>query len=267
MKKKYDLVMGMGSMCSCSQALREAKLQLSSFPFDWNGGPGIRGKTDLILSDFAGWLDRQSLHRAETEPKHSFCQWWYGKDNFRFIHDFPASCSIDAELPKVQAKYRRRINRMYDLIGKSKRVLVVYFACPDWEDCSASDADYCRRRLGEKWPEIDFDFLVFRYDPELPFERRRDEISEHCRVVTYDIRNHKEEGWIADFKQIGAWLATQYEAVDYRSEAERMAWDNQEKLQRYARYKAKNWFELVINRLEYKIYKHFRNVLDRKGII
>lgn len=267
MVKEYDLVLGMGAMCACSQALREAGLQLSSFPFDWNGGPGIRGKTELILSDFRGWLDRENLKRSEIEPRHSFCQWWIGRDNFRFIHDFPANCRIDEELPKVQAKYRRRIDRMYDLIVRSKKVLIVYLACPKWEDCDADDAEYCRGRLRERWPEVEFDFLIICHDPQLPFARRRDETHEHCRVVAYDIQNHKEDTWLADYMQIAAWLRTQYRALDYRTDAERAAWKDQEKKAKYARFKARNWFELVINRLQYRLFKHFSNVMERKGIV
>jgi len=264
--KKYDVVLGMGSMCSCSQALREAGLQLVSFPFDWNGGPGICGKTDLIMDDFRGFLDRGRMFR-QPEPKFSYNQYWDDDRAFKYYHDFPMACDFEEELPKVRAKYARRISRMYDLFGKAKNVLLVYIACPDWQDCTVEDAVYCRCRLAERWPGVQFDFLLFHYEKGLSFRHRRDEPGEGCRTVAFDYQDRKEDGWFADYRLIGKWLAKQYAVVDYRTPAEREAWENRDRKEQYERFKANNVFQLLLNKSQFKLYKHLRKRLERKGIV
>ena len=64
MRTRYDLVFGAGVACSCAQTLREAELQLLSFPFDWVG-PNARcsaydedvlRRVNHICNDFDGWI-------------------------------------------------------------------------------------------------------------------------------------------------------------------------------------------------------------------
>ena len=47
--KTYDFIFGLGNACSCTQTLREADLQVLSFPFDW---VILSGADDLNPKDY-----------------------------------------------------------------------------------------------------------------------------------------------------------------------------------------------------------------------
>ena len=61
MKKKYDLVFGIGAACSCSQMLRKTGLQFSSYPFDWLYGTDFSGRVDILTNDFKDFVNKEDL--------------------------------------------------------------------------------------------------------------------------------------------------------------------------------------------------------------
>lgn len=264
--KKYDVVFGMGFACSCTQALREAGLQLASFPFDWVGGPGIGFKSRFMVDDYRGWFEPGTLEPMET-PK--FSGNWFCKDSFGFtpIHDFAMNRSIEEQLPQVHAKYRRRIDRLSRLLDEAKRVLVLYIEVPNSAPADPAEVAGARATLNERWPGVTFEFLLFRYREGLALEAREESTGDGWRLVTYDYKDRKEDEWRADWHQIGAWLKTQYEVVDYRTSAEREQWRKAQRTADWGRYHATSWWDYQLTKFRYKIYKHLRTRLSRKGVI
>ena len=53
-KERFDFICSLGSSCLCATSLRDAGLRLSSGPFDWLLGPGMKARVDLIVRDFEG---------------------------------------------------------------------------------------------------------------------------------------------------------------------------------------------------------------------
>lgn len=266
MKRKYDVIFSMGATCGCSQALREAGLQLASFPFDWIGGHDICSKAQLMVDDFPGWFEPGTLTRIET-PKFSKCDWYRDKFGFTPIHDFPANVPLEDVLPKVRAKYRRRVDRLSRLIDGASRVLVAYFETAGREKASPEDVAEMRSILARRWPGVAFDALILKFAEGVPLSRRKDESGEGWRAVSYDYKDRKEEDWRVDWRQVGRWLKEEYEVVDYRTAEERAQWKAASARKRYAEFKATNWWDYAVTKIQYKIYKHLRTRLDRKGVV
>ena len=263
---KYDVCFSMGATCGCSQALREAGLQLASFPFDWIGGPGICTKARLMADDFPGWFEPGTLTRLET-PKFSKCDWYRDKFGFTPIHDFAANVPLEEELPRVRAKYRRRVDRLSRLIDGAKHVLVAYFETAGRETASLEDVAEMRSILAGRWPGVVFDALILKFAEGVPFSRRTDESGDGWRIVSYDYKDRNEEDWRVDWRQVGGWLRNEYEVADYRTDAEKSQWKALARKKMYSEFKADNWWDFQVTKLQYKIYKHFRTRLDRKGVI
>ena len=264
--EKYDVIFGMGYACSCTQALREAGLQHASFPFDWVGGRGIRFKAQLMADDFPKWFEPGTLTRM-PDQKFSFHAFYRDIYDFTPIHDFSANVPLEEELPKVHAKYRRRIDRLARLLDGAKRVLVVYIETLTSAKSDPADIPEVRSTLARRWPNVKFEFLLLRFGEGVPFAERAEETGDGWRLVTYDYKDRKEEEWRADWHQIGHWLKTQYAVVDYRTEAEREAWRQSRRHADWARYHATSWTDYLMTKMRYKIYKHLRTVLSRKGVI
>ena len=266
MKKKYDMIFSMGAACSCSQALREAGLQFASFPFDWVVGPGICFRAQMIADDFPGWLEPETFIRVET-PKFSTSVWYRDKFGFSLIHDFHVGVPFDEELPLVRAKYRRRIDRLSRLLDSANRALVVYIESGGAASASADDAVKVRETLARRWPCVDFDVLLVKYREGVPFSRRSDETGEGWRFVQYDFKDRREDEWRVDWRQVARWLRKEYEVVDYRTAEEKAQWKSRARKREYAEFKATNWWGYAVTKIQYKIYKHLRKRLLRKGIV
>lgn len=261
----YDVVIGLGTMCSCSQALREAKLQLLSLPFDWVGGPGIPFKARMMRDDFAGWWSDDGWKKL-PEPPHSTNSWWEDKWGFTPLHDFHNLRTFEEQLPDVRARYRRRIDRLNALLDAAKRVLLVYVEAPRYARAEPGNPEEARKILQERWPQVQFDFLILKYVEGVSFADRRETLADGVRTVAYDYRDRGEKEWLADFVAIARWLRAEYAVVDYRTAAEKKAWKARPKQDEYRRYNVRNAFEYVWVKLQFKIYKHLRKRLEKRGV-
>lgn len=264
-RKHYDLIVGLGTMCSCSQALRAAELQLLSMPFDWVGGPGVLAKVRMMRDDFAGWLGSEGWTKL-PDPPHATNSCWKDRWGFTPLHDFRIGVPFEDELPLVRTRYRRRIGRMNGIIDAAQRVLLVYIETPKYEKVAPGELDDARCVLNERWPDVCFEFLVLRYAEGVPFDRRTDESGNGWRFVSYDYRNRKEADWLADYAAIAKWLRREYSVTDYRTLEEREAWKGHSRKRAYAKYHVGNFLEYAFIKLQYKLYRHLRTRLERRGI-
>jgi hypothetical protein len=67
--ERYDLAFSLGAACSCSVALRRAKLQFASFPLDWIALGSPVSRTAILLARVKhnlGWLFGVRPEQAET---------------------------------------------------------------------------------------------------------------------------------------------------------------------------------------------------------
>ena len=128
---KYDLYISLGEACSCSMALRNAKLQFYSYPLDWVGGGEFLGRTKFLVSDFENFIVKDDLEKA-FEVRSISCQAYVRKSNkMVFNHDFKLDVPFDEMFEEVDKKYKRRAKRVLEQIKNSKSVLFVYLRSPE----------------------------------------------------------------------------------------------------------------------------------------
>lgn len=75
----------------------------------------------------------------------------------------------------------------------------------------------------------------------------------------------KREAFI-DNAKMAAFLASEYSMPDYRSEAERAAWPARRRALKYARFNAVGWWGYHVNRFWYRLYRHVRKEIERRGL-
>lgn len=249
MKRKYDLVFGFGLACGCSQSLRRAKLQYLSFPGDWTsplaegaGRPApdcvLRHRVDVLCDGDADFFKPEDFffeRSVESTQKDVYIN---RRTRYIFNHDFPIGGDFAANLPKVAAKYARRRERLFELIGRSRRVLAVCVDIPGGKNpVSLDDCRYARERLNRRFPSAKFDFCLLSDEPGRSFAKRTFEEVEpglfHLSFgfldPTHALPNQP------DLKLTSAALAEQFEVADYRTEEEKARFAEQKLREKLAK--------------------------------
>lgn len=269
MTRQYDFVLGMGTTCHCSQALREAGLQLTSLPFDWVGGPELRKKAEFMVAGFPGWFEAGTLTQIDSPYTTARTTAWSDKWGFTPVHDFHRGTPFDEERPKVMAKYRRRIDRMFRLLDASERVLVVYIESPGFPTTSIDEMKEARRLLGGRWPRARFDFLCLKESEGRSLGDAEESEDDGIRIVSCDYRESGGKGkvWVGDVKALARWFAGEYSVRDYRTDEERKSWRRKARQTKYAALNASGLVDYMLTKWRYKLYRHLHKKLSKKGLV
>jgi len=268
--RSYDLVVGVGGTCRCSMGLREAKLQLLSFPQDWNPGGGLVSKCETIVAGFSKWLDRDALVLQNPEEKENHLVYKNTKTGYTFLHDFHAKQTFDEQYPVVYRKYERRIARLMGLIDRARKILIVWVNVPNDEYATPDTARDGQSKLSERWPDKRFDILVLNHQEGVRWTQANiSDESDGVQIASFDYKDRSpgEDTWMADQYILGKWFKREYRVVDYRTSEEIAVWKKKEKNYEYDRWCAKNVYQWLRNKLEYKIYVHLRKQLKKRGLI
>lgn len=193
MRMQYDLILGLGRACSCSQSLRAAKLQLLSFPFDWITWGFERElpyRTELLCNGFNDWLRKEDLEFVRNVNERA--RYVDRRTKTLFFHDFDANGNFDEEFPKVAEKYNRRIARLYHLIESSRRILLVRVDRPSTAQAtSIEDCQEARRKISQRFPNAQFDFCLMSFEKGRTLENRKVEtVEEGFTHITLDYHNY-----------------------------------------------------------------------------
>lgn len=134
-RSDYEIV-PLGVDCKISHLLRERGLRLTAFPFDWNVAP-VASAIELLSNDFADFLNPDNLvflppvdrllfaeNGAEIQMKNDVitpvvCK----RYRMLFPHDFSKAGRED--LPAVQNKYARRVERLMELLHSTVRLVFI----------------------------------------------------------------------------------------------------------------------------------------------
>lgn len=269
-KKIYDLAFGLGYSCGASQALRDAGLQFASFPLDWVGSPGIVQSAEIVASDFAHWIDRDALELVDVRHGSGFNTRIYRNrlTGFGFSHEFGDFQSFDESYPKVVEMYERRIERLGDLLGKSKRVLLVYLELPFRERANDADLATARRLIAARYPNAMFD-LVYVYEaPSCPTPRVVSE-ENGVTILALDYRMF-DRGEITHFVRtdaLAAYLRQNVAVRDYRTEADRVRRQAVFEGDVMCRWGRKGTLRSLVNRWTFRIFRHLEKYLMTRGLV
>ena len=274
-KERFDLVFGLGAACSCSRMLREYGLQFASFPLDWVGDPcldaskDLRLTTDVVLGGFSDWFAEGNLVRAPQydSPKHLG---YFDKCiRLYFAHDFELYDNFHACYPFVSEKYKRRIARFFRLFGSAKKILIVWIADPrGCGELGEGDLKECVEAFHRAYPSKRFKLLasncVHGVNPENAQVLRGD--GYECFSFDYRLVTTGEPTW--DVRtELFAPIFGKYDAVDYRTRAEKKANARREKARAYDKFKSTSVFDYLVTKLQFKVYRHLKRRLERKGVL
>ena len=261
MKKKYDLILGVGNACSATQTIRAAGLQYLSFPFDWiiyhdgitAGVPDLRLRTDTLANGFDGWLDAADLRQGGFTSKNGKDIYENGKTGVIFNHDFRHGIPFDEEFAIVQNRYARRVERLYRCLEAARKVLLVRVDRPDQKHPSSiDDCRYAQRRLAERFPNAQFDLLLFAIEMGRQLESRRTEdLGDGITRITFDYSVYATDKSAAlpYFKVLGSLMRPLYAVSDYRTPAERQAKRQRDLQQKFARYGVTTRWQYMLAKL------------------
>jgi len=163
-KHAYDFAFGLGQNCANAAYMSGWNLRMCASPFDWLDGrrAGLKVCVGLICSDFEGFLDRASLRPVENKRgpiDDKNCDYYHDTRNgFLAMHEFPHGVPLDESYPKVMAKHRRRIERLYARVRESRRTLFVYWS--RFESVPDAELLELAARLRRKFAGSAVDLLV-----------------------------------------------------------------------------------------------------------
>ena len=232
--RHYDLVLGIGTACSCTQCLRAAGLQHLSFPYDWmSPSPNrpddcrmdLRRRIDDFVDGFPEFLRRENLEYIGRSADGKNEIYLNRKTRIIHNHDFRSGIPFDMAYQEASETYRRRINRILRLIGKSKRVLIVRIDRPDQSaPTPVEDCAYAIRRLAGRFPDIAFELLLLSYakgvEPSAGI-RGPDECG--IMTMTFDYRDYApgRAAFEVVTPIVAAVLKAHFAVRDYRTFSER----------------------------------------------
>lgn len=232
---EYDLIVGVGFACSCSESLRLARLQLLSFPYDWvtprsrtpeDYALDLRARARHLCDGFAEWFLPGDFRYGGQIPENGKDIYFNDRLGLIFNHDFPTGVPFDRALPGVQRKYRRRADRLRRCILRAKRILLVRLDRPDLEvSTPVDDCRFLRNALSARFPNRRFDVLLFTHDPKTPVtDRRTVHHDEGLTQVTFDLRNPAPGAlaYQADIQRVAGVLSGLCRVRDYRTLGERV---------------------------------------------
>lgn len=268
-KKVYDLAFSLGFSCGASQALRDAGLQFASFPMDWVGSPGLLRSAEVVVSDFAHWVDRDALELVDVRRGSGFGTRIYRNrvTGFGFSHEFGDFQPFDESYPKVVKMYERRISRLRELLSRSARVLLVYLELPLRGCAKREEILEARRRLAEKYPNAAFDLLYVYEDPACSAPRVvSDEDGVTVLALDYRMFDRGEVTHFVRSDALAGYLRRTVSVRDYRSAtgAEKRPSGAPDDLCRWGR---KGTFRCLVNRWAFRVFRHLEKYLMARGLV
>lgn len=163
LKQEYDFIFSLGEACLCASALQNLNLRQASYPLDWLYGGDIETRTQLLISNFKDFINKEDLELVGKRENPIPCDIYRNKqNNIVFNHDFPLNGSIDNDYYSIKEKYDRRINRLYSKIASANKILAVYIESPATKSKPKKIKPLikqCYKTIQEKFPDKEFYLL------------------------------------------------------------------------------------------------------------
>lgn len=264
----FDLVFSLGSACSCSSMLRSSALQFASFPLDWVSGSTLRRRVELLTDRFENWLEEEDLKLVQNANAFGHDTYINNRTGLCHPHDFDKGIRLNEALPAVKDKYARRINRLFNLITSSRRVLAVWISDPR-DGCRPTDEDilWSLQALKTKFPGQEFKMLVLECLPDVDLASAQQIHRPDFDVFSFDYRLTASgaQPWDVWGEPITMVLSS-YSCKDYRTKAEKKKHKEAKKKRAYQRFAAKSPLSFTINKLQFNLWRRLKRNLERKGI-
>lgn len=132
-----------------------------SYPFDWLGGSDFMGRVDILTSGFENFINLEDLEYLKNTHPEPMDVYYNKRNHIRFRHDFPLDIPIEKSYADVTAKYDRRINRLFEQIEKSEKILIAYIETPSCQN-KLQDKNILLegyKKLSERFPDKQIDLI------------------------------------------------------------------------------------------------------------
>lgn len=163
--KRYDIVFSLGEDCAYASYMKLAHIRRVSGPFDWLTHASFEERFRLLTNNFSDFLNKDDFCFLQKDPNmfnDESCDYYENRrTQFYFYHDFMINVPFEQSFNTVKEKYRRRIERFYNLIMKNKNVLFIWFSHDTNTDNAVIKSlcnDFC-----DKMNKV-FDFLIIEND-------------------------------------------------------------------------------------------------------
>ena len=165
-ERTFKNVVSLGKTCQPALHLRRNKLRVASYPFDWIWSPAD-SICNLVRTDFDGFFDKSNLNikcvtGMNTLEVHDKSL------GVIFAHEFKSHETFDADHEVWDARYKRRIQRFYDVLNSEEPVLFIRFRT------NPEDAEKLATMLSTDYPRLPYTLLalddtdVMREDWKIP---------------------------------------------------------------------------------------------------
>lgn len=164
--EKYDLIVPLGEFCATAVALRDSGIRQASYPFDWSAGVewnkcgncGFLGKIQMICNEFEGAFNLEDLKEEIGEnPDHRHVV--NKRTGLQYIHDFDWDKNVSEQFPEYKEKYKRRVERLYTNIEKSRKILFIFITRTKHQ-LSLQEIWTGYKMLSKKFPRKNIYFLI-----------------------------------------------------------------------------------------------------------
>ncbi len=163
--KTFEHIISLGEACFVASMLNDVDKRKFSSPFDWICGGNLQTRFDLILNDFAGFIDKEDLTLGpELSPSEAYHMYINMKNGLTFNHDILKDIPFDEGYAQAKEKYDRRIERFLNTLTHSKSVLLLYFDMLSTENRKLSKDKLIEYlvRINTKFPNCFIHLLYFQ---------------------------------------------------------------------------------------------------------
>ena len=121
-------VIPLGGTCSIAYQLKKNNLRNEAYPFDWIRINNFLVLANLIKSNFNNFLNYENFELIEYSENfkinNKFGSYIYSNKICKFYHDFDSKIN-DKNFLLFKEKHMRRIDRFYEKIKNSKKILFI----------------------------------------------------------------------------------------------------------------------------------------------
>lgn len=189
--QKFDLFVPFGSICMASWNLRKNGLQTESMPYDWIGPANLDTELGFLENGFAGLIEKDKLEYFGRKDHEAHFRMPNG---VTFQHDFTKE-NLE-EYPKVEAKYQRRIKRLYEKLTRARSVMFVHF---DYDYPKEEELKDAVSRLKKLYPQKRIRLLYVALDEALQGWRLETENEDYTLAV---LEFDKDGSWVGNMPLI-----------------------------------------------------------------
>ena len=175
---KYDLICSIGGNCSAAHNLRYKNLRSFSLPFDWlyieNAKP-LEYLSEGIANNFKDFCKKENLINIPQNEAHKDCVSYFDSyTNYYFVNHFKKNIEDTNEFEIVNKKNNRRIERLFQNLSKSKKVLFLLYL--NFELNVVKELENFSSALKKIYPNLVMDFYVIQFNCKVESSEKHNNI-------------------------------------------------------------------------------------------